>query len=102
MKEKLGKSSIVIIAISLMAVAFGLMTVKSASFALFGGEAGVQFAGKYVPFVLYFNFIAGFFYILSGLGIFFQKKLGSDDCKNSSTINSVSLFGFCCNSSRGG
>ena len=59
-----------------MAIGFGVMTLKSGGFALFGGDAGKQFAGKYVPFILWFNFIAGFFYIISGLGIVLKKRWG--------------------------
>ena len=60
--------------VSVLAIAFGIMTVKSGSFALFGGVAGKQFAGKYIPFVLWFNFIAGFFYIIAGVGLFLRKQ----------------------------
>ena len=31
-------------------------------------------AGNYVPFVLWFNFIAGIFYIFAGVGLWFQKR----------------------------
>lgn len=45
------------------AVAFGLLTLVS------GGRAlmGVQDMGAVVPFVLWFNFLAGFAYILGGV-----------------------------------
>jgi len=68
----------VIWAISIATIGFGLLTLKSGGFALFGGEAGKQFAGDYVPFVLWFNFCAGLFYIASGVGIFFKKSWGVD------------------------
>ena len=48
-------------ALGLLAIGFGVMTLKSGGFALFGGVEGKEFAGQYVPFVLWFNFIAGFF-----------------------------------------
>ena len=76
MKGKFTKNNLIISAIGLLAIGFGVLTLKSGGFALFGGESGRQFAGKYVSFVLWFNFIAGFFYILSGLGIFFKKHWG--------------------------
>jgi len=59
--------------LSIFAVVFGLLTVKSGGFALFGGEAGKQFAGDYVPFVLWFNFLAGFLYIIAGVSVFRKK-----------------------------
>ena len=48
-----------------VAVAFGLLTVVSGGRALF---AGVDM-GAVVPFVLWFNFMAGFAYVLAGLGL---------------------------------
>lgn len=30
-------------------------------------------AGNYVPFILWFNFLSGFAYILSGIGLIMQK-----------------------------
>jgi hypothetical protein len=31
-------------------------------------------AGNYVPFVLWFNFLAGFFYVLAGVGLWFKQR----------------------------
>lgn len=56
------------------AIGFGAMTIKSGGFALFGGFEGKDFAERYVPFVLWFNFIAGFFYVISGIGIILKAK----------------------------
>lgn len=61
--------------VSLVAVAFGLLTIKSGAAVLFyDGEARAA-AGDYVPFVLWFNFAAGFFYILAGLGLLLKKSV---------------------------
>ncbi len=60
--------------LGLLAIGFGVMTIKSGGFALFGGVEGKEFAGQYVPFVLWFNFIAGFFYVISGVGIILKTK----------------------------
>ncbi len=48
-----------------VAVIFGLMTIVSGGRALFGGVD----MGAVVPFVLWFNFAAGFAYVLAGLGL---------------------------------
>lgn len=48
-----------------VAVVFGLLTVFSGGMALFGGRD----MGAVVPFVLWFNFLAGFAYVLAGLGL---------------------------------
>ena len=59
--------------LGLIAIGFGVMTIKTGGFALFGGVEGKEFAGRYVPFVLWFNFIAGFFYVIVGIGIIIKK-----------------------------
>ncbi len=50
---------------ALVAVVFGIMTVVSGGRALFGGVD----MGAVVPFVLRFNFAAGFAYMLAGVGL---------------------------------
>lgn len=55
---------------------FGLLTVFSGGTALFGGEAARTAVGNAVPFVLWFNFIAGFFYVLAGVGLLMKTELG--------------------------
>ena len=56
------------------AIAFGLLTIGSGGLTLFGGEAARRSAGAYVPFVLWFNFIAGFAYVAAGLGIWWKRR----------------------------
>lgn len=52
---------------ALVAIAFGILTIKSGAAVLFfDGEARAA-AGNYVGFVLWFNFIAGFAYIAAGV-----------------------------------
>lgn len=53
---------------------FGLLTIFSGGTALFGGEAARAAVGNAVPFVLWFNFIAGFFYVLAGLGLLLRRR----------------------------
>ena len=57
-----------------IALLFGLMTIKSGGSVLFIDGEARQAAGNYVPFVLWFNFIAGFFYVITGIGIYLRKK----------------------------
>ena len=60
--------------ITIIAVVFGLLTIKSGGSVLFvDGLARID-AGNYVPFVLWFNFLAGFAYLLAGAGLFMQKR----------------------------
>ncbi len=61
-------------AISLVAVGFGLLTIKEGGTILFGDEAARTAAGNYVPFVLWFNFVSGFAYVVAGVGLWLQKR----------------------------
>src|SRR4030065_680685 len=61
-------------AISLVAVIFGLLTIKEGGSVLFGDEAARAAAGNYVPFVLWFNFVAGFAYVVAGAGLWLQQS----------------------------
>ncbi|HWR88239.1 MAG TPA: hypothetical protein VN277_07460 [Acidiferrobacterales bacterium] len=61
-------------ALSLVAVGFGLLTIKEGGTVLFGDEAVRMAAGNYVPFVLWFNFVAGFAYVIAGAGLWMQKR----------------------------
>lgn len=61
-------------AVALIALAFGALTVVSGGRVLFGSEAARAAAGAYVPFVLWFNFVAGFAYILAGAGLWRWRR----------------------------
>jgi hypothetical protein len=59
--------------LAIVAIAFGALTIKSGGAVLFfDGEARAA-AGNYVAFVLWFNFIAGFAYIIAGVGLLLRK-----------------------------
>ena len=60
--------------ISIIAIAFGLLTLKSGGEVLFFDGAGREAAGNYVPYVLWFNFLMGFVYIVAGAGLWLQKR----------------------------
>jgi len=61
-------------AIAVVAVLFGLLTIKEGGMTLSGDEAAVEAAGNYVPFVLWFNFVAGFAYVVAGVGLWLQQR----------------------------
>lgn len=54
----------------LVALAFGALTLFAGARALFGGAD----MGAVVPFVLWFNFCAGFAYILAGTGLWREAR----------------------------
>lgn len=60
--------------VTAIAVLFGLLTVKSGGSVLFIDGQDRQAAGDYVPFVVWFNFLAGFLYIIAGAGLWMQKR----------------------------
>jgi len=60
--------------ISLVAVLFGLMTIKEGGAVLFGNDEARAAAGNYVPFVLWFNFLSGFAYVVAGIGLWMQQR----------------------------
>ncbi len=76
---------------AIIAVIFGMMTIKSGGSVLFiDGEARLA-AGNYVDFVLWFNFLAGFFYVVTGIGIWLDKAWAP---KAAITIAALTLLVF--------
>jgi hypothetical protein len=57
-----------------IAVLFGGLTIFSGGRALFGDEAARTAVGNAVGFVLWFNFIAGFGYLIAGIGLFSWRR----------------------------
>lgn len=53
------------------AALFGVLTIKAGGNALFGDGAS---GGNYVPFVIWFNFLAGFAYIAAAIGLWFGQR----------------------------
>ncbi len=73
MKSPTVKRSRWVGALAIIAVSFGLLTIISGGRTLFDAEAQ-QRAGNYVAFVLWFNFVAGFAYVIAGAGLWFQQR----------------------------
>lgn len=57
-----------------VALVFGALTIVSGGAALFGAAEVQAVAGRVVPFVLWFNFLSGFVYILAAVGIGFNRQ----------------------------
>lgn len=55
--------------IAVIALVFGLLTIKSGGQVIFGSDQARSAAGNYMPFVVWFNFIAGFAYIGAAIGL---------------------------------
>lgn len=74
MEAAVQKRGITVWIIALIAVGFGIMTLKGGGAVLFGDEAARTAAGNYLPWLLWFNFLSGFVYIATGIGLWLQKR----------------------------
>lgn len=61
---------------ALAAAAFAAVTIQAGGSVLFGPESARQAAGAYVPFVVWFNFLAGFVYLVGAAGLFLRARWG--------------------------
>lgn len=57
-----------------VALLFGALTVFAGGAALFGGDRTSELVGNAVPFVLWFNFLAGFAYMAAGGGLILSRR----------------------------
>ena len=58
-------------AAAIVAVGFGVATIRAGGSVLFGD--GAPAAGNVVGFVLWFNFLAGFAYVVAGAGLWMRR-----------------------------
>lgn len=58
-------------AAAIVASVFGVATIRAGGSVLFGD--GAQAAGNVVGFVLWFNFLAGFAYVVAGAGLWMRR-----------------------------
>ena len=58
-------------AAAIAAAVFGAATIRAGGSVLFGD--GAQTAGNVVGFVLWFNFFAGFAYVVAGIGLWMRR-----------------------------
>lgn len=72
---KAGRSGVIFAGV--VAVVFGLATIASGGRVLFGGAGPRAEAGNVVAFVLWFNFVAGFLYVLAGAGLLTRRRWSS-------------------------
>ena len=59
---------------AIAAIVFGVLTVLTGGRALFGSLESRAGFGNAVPFVLRFNFLAGFVYIVAGVGLLLRRR----------------------------
>lgn len=73
MKSSALRRSRWVTAMALITILFGLLTIVSGGTTLFNAQAR-QLAGNYVGFVLWFNFLAGFAYVIAGIGLWTLQR----------------------------
>jgi len=59
-------------AAAIVAAVFGVATIRAGGSVLFGD--GAQAAGNVVGFVVWFNFLAGFAYVIAGAGLWMRRR----------------------------
>jgi hypothetical protein len=59
---------------ALVAITFGIVTIIVGGKTLFGGAEERAAIGNIVPFVLWFNFAAGFAYVIAGFGLLLWRR----------------------------
>ncbi len=62
--------------VAVIAAIFGILTIYAGGMALFGSAAVQAAAGDAVPLVLWFNFFAGFAYIIGAIALYSYVPLG--------------------------
>ncbi len=60
--------------VAIVALFFGGMTILSGGGVLFGPFNVREMAGDYLGFVVWFNFLAGFLYVMAGIGIWLNQR----------------------------
>ncbi|MGL1921794.1 MAG: hypothetical protein OCD03_12285 [Hyphomicrobiales bacterium] len=64
-------------AIAIIAFIFGIVTIYSGGEVIFVDGAGRARAGDYIGFIVWFNFLAGFVYVVAAFGIYKNKHWSS-------------------------
>lgn len=83
-------------ALGVVAVVFGVATLVEGGHVLFGGPAARAAAGHVVPFVLVFNWVAAFAYVLAGVGTVLGRRgaLGVARALAATTVVVFAAFGL--------
>ncbi len=74
MERRLSRRLFWLRGLALVAIVFGILTIKSGGEVVFGNAAARTAAGNFVPFVVWFNFLAGFVYVAAGVGLWAQRR----------------------------
>ena len=78
---------------AIVAVTFGLMSIRSGSNLLILDGKVISVGGDYVSFLIWFNTLAGFFYVAIGIGIW-QERPWVPSATISLAILTLLVFGI--------
>jgi hypothetical protein len=73
MQNTIRKRPKLILIAAIVAILFGALTIVSGGSVIFFSESA-RAAGNYVPFVVWFNFLAGFGYVITGMGLYQWRR----------------------------
>ena len=73
MSSQAQKRSRFVMGMAIFGILFGLLTIMSGGSALFNAKAQ-EMAGNTIGFVLWFNFLAGFAYVIAGAGLLASQR----------------------------
>ncbi|KPV40067.1 hypothetical protein AN478_07865 [Thiohalorhabdus denitrificans] len=79
---------------ALAAAAFGAATLRAAGTVLFGPETAREAAGDYVPFVVWFNFLAGFLYLAGAAVLVLRRNWALPLAAGLAAATALVLVGF--------
>lgn len=80
--------------LAVLAMTFGGMTLFSGGSVLFGPAEMQKAAGDYMPFVLWFNFLAGILYIGAAIGIWLRRSWALGLAAFIATTTALVALGF--------
>lgn len=86
--------------LGIVAVAFGLATLGAGANVLFGD--GSAHRGAVVPFVVWFNFLAGFAYVAAGVGMLRHERWGERTALGLAAATLIVFAAFGIHVARGG
>jgi hypothetical protein len=89
-------------ALALLSGAFGIATVLSGGRVLFGPDSVRVAAGRVVPFVLWFNFLAGFAYLATAAGLWRGRRWAAPLALGIAAATGVVFLAFGIHALRGG
>ncbi len=80
--------------LALVAIIFGIVTIVVGGRTLFGGAEQRAAAGNIVPFVLWFNFVAGLAYVVAGFGLYMWKRWAAQSSGSITVFSAARISSF--------